>query len=109
VVSIDPVIQRKLDGLALLESQFYEGGALGSADLVPKDPAKQLERRQQVRANHAKRFQGLAGRFRSQLETWYGKERAAKIEHAEAFELCEYGRQPTADELRKLFPFFPGQ
>ena len=26
---------------------------------------------------------------------------------AEAFELCEYGRQPGKDELRKLFPFAP--
>ena len=28
---------------------------------------------------------------------------------AEAFEVCEYGTQPTAAELRKLFPFFPAK
>jgi N-acetylglucosamine malate deacetylase 1 len=27
-----------------------------------------------------------------------------KDEYAEAFEICEYGRQPTRDELRQLFP-----
>ena len=38
------------------------------------------------------------------LEKWYGPERAAKIRHAEAFEVCEYGHQPTEAELRQLFP-----
>jgi hypothetical protein len=37
---------------------------------------------------------------------WYGKDAAGKIEYAEAFEICEYGRQPTKDELRELFPIF---
>ena len=45
VVSIDPVIEKKLDALDTLESQFYEGGALGSAELMPADPEKQAERR----------------------------------------------------------------
>jgi hypothetical protein len=26
---------------------------------------------------------------------------------AEAFEVCEYGRRPSEQELRRLFPFFP--
>jgi len=106
VVAIDSVIEKKLDALATLESQFYEGGALGSAALLPTDPAKQDERRKQVRANHARRNQALAERFRGKLGEWYGKERADKIKHAEAFEVCEYGRQPDKKELARLFPFF---
>jgi N-acetylglucosamine malate deacetylase 1 len=27
------------------------------------------------------------------------------VKHVEAFELCEYGHQPTAEELKRLFPF----
>jgi len=34
------------------------------------------------------------------------KERAAQVHHAEAFEICEYGRQPNKAELKRLFPFF---
>jgi N-acetylglucosamine malate deacetylase 1 len=34
----------------------------------------------------------------------YGKEKGAKVKYAEAFELCQYGRQPSAQELRQLFP-----
>jgi hypothetical protein len=28
------------------------------------------------------------------------------VRYAEAFEVCEYGRRPSADDLKKLFPFF---
>src|SRR5262249_52444136 len=98
-VAIDSVIEKKLDALHELESQSYEGGALGSADLMPSDPAKQADRRRQVRAAHAARFQEVARRYRSSLEKWYGKDKAEKVQHAEAFEICEYGRRPKPDEL----------
>ena len=41
---------------------------------------------------------------RKGLEKWYGAARAASIRHAEAFELCEYGYQPTEAEMKKLLP-----
>jgi LmbE family N-acetylglucosaminyl deacetylase len=106
-VSIDPVMEQKLDALAVIVSQFYEGGANGSADRLPSDPDKQKERRQQVRNDHAERNCVLAGRFRDRLAEWYGKERADGITFAEAFEVCEYGRKPDKNELRKLFPVLP--
>jgi LmbE family N-acetylglucosaminyl deacetylase len=106
-VSIDPVMDQKLDALAVIVSQFYEGGANGSADLLPADPEKQKERRQIVRNGFAERNRALAARFRDRLAEWYGKERADGITFAEAFEVCEYGRKPDKTELRKLFPVFP--
>ncbi len=105
-VSLDPVMERKLDALDTLESQFYEGGALGSANLIPSNPQKQAERRREVRARHASRNQGIAQRYRDKLAEWYGKDRADQVHHAEAFEICEYGRRPDKKELRGLFPFF---
>jgi LmbE family N-acetylglucosaminyl deacetylase len=108
-VSIDSVMARKLDALDTLESQFYEGGALGSASLIPSEPAKQQDRRRQVRAAFANRNHSLADRFRNTLADWYGKDAAAKVEYAEAFEICEYGRRPNKEELAKLFPFFEGK
>ncbi len=105
-VAIDPVIQKKLDALDALVSQFYEGGANGSADLVPSDPAKQQERKRQVRAGFDRRSQNIAQRFRTKLAEFYGQEKANSIKYAEAFEICEYGRRPDQQELKKLFPFF---
>ena len=105
-VSIDSVIEKKLDAMDALESQFYEGGANGSVELVPSDPQKQKERKQQVRAGFEKRARDIATQHRSKLADFYGKEAAEKIQHAEAFEICEYGRHPDKAELKRLFPFF---
>jgi N-acetylglucosamine malate deacetylase 1 len=105
-VAIDSVIEKKLDALDALESQFYEGGANGSPDLMPSDPAKQQERHRLVRANFARRYQNLAQRFQAKLAEFYGPAKAGAVKYAEAFEVCEYGRHPDNAELRKLFPFF---
>jgi N-acetylglucosamine malate deacetylase 1 len=105
-VSIDSVIEKKLDALDALESQFYEGGANGSAALVPTEPEKQKERHRQVRSHFEHRYEDQAKRFRTRLAEFYGREKAEGIRYAEAFEICEYGRRPSQAELKKLFPFF---
>ncbi len=105
-VAIDSVIEKRLDALDTLESQFYEGGANGSAELIPSDPAKQQERKRQVRASFQNRYGNMANRFRSKLVEWYGEESGSRVKYAEAFEICEYGRRPDKEELKKLFPFF---
>lgn len=105
-VSIDPVIEKKLDALGVIVSQFAEGGANGSAESMPDDPSKQKARQQEVRNNFARRNQSIAQRFRGKLADWYGKEQADQVKYAEAFEVCEYGERPNKAELAKLFPFF---
>ena len=105
-VSIDSVIDKKLDAMIALESQFYEGGANGSPALLPADPQKQKERRQQVRDSFDRRARDIANRYRSKLAEFYGQEAADKVQRAEAFEICEYGKQPNKAELKQLFPFF---
>lgn len=109
VVGIDETLEQKLQMVNLLDSQFYEGGALGGPHLVPDpgDAAAVAARRQQVRDSHERRYAATANRFRDALKTWYGPDESEKIKHAEAFEICEYGRSPTPEEIRRLFPFFP--
>jgi LmbE family N-acetylglucosaminyl deacetylase len=103
VVGIDDVIEKKLAALETLESQFYEGGAGGSSTFVPKDQAGQEAHRRRVRQAFLDRSLDVARKYRSRLVDLYGKERGAKVQHAEAFELCEYGSQPSQAQLRKLF------
>lgn len=106
VVDIDDVIETKLNALDTLESQFFEGGANGSAKLLPKDAAGREMRLRQVRQSFASRSLGIAQKYRQRLIALYGQERGGKVQHAEAFELTEYGSQPNAKEMRRLFPFF---
>ncbi len=104
-VSIDDVIGPTVDALLVMESQIHEGGANGNADLFPADPVKQQQRRDQVRNNLMRRYATMADTYRSTLIKFYGDELGKKIRYAQAYEICEYGRQPSQEELRKLFPF----
>ena len=99
-VNIDPVFERKIDGLDAHVSQFYEwlpwtGRAL---DQVPKD----LIQRKQWLASWRSRTINEA--THKSLEKWYGTEAASEILHAETFQVCEYGSQPDEDRIRELFP-----
>lgn len=61
----------------------------------------------QVRDEFTDYFSAPARRFRAALVDFYGEDAVEKVRFAEAFEICEYGRRPTQEEIRKLFPFFP--
>jgi LmbE family N-acetylglucosaminyl deacetylase len=105
VVAIDEVMERKLDALSVITSQFAEWLPWhdGSLDQVPKDPqqAKQWIK-DRLRAWSAAQTDG----FREALVKWYGPEKAKSVKFVEAFEVCEYGTRPSDRELRELFPFF---
>jgi LmbE family N-acetylglucosaminyl deacetylase len=105
MISTDQVLEKRLDALSAMPSQFAEGGANGSPDLYPSDPEKRKQRERQVRENFSRRYQAQAQRFRPELKEWYGDERGGQIKHAEGFEICEYGRRPDKAELARLFPF----
>jgi len=107
VVAIDSVIEQKVDALLKIESQFIEGGAMGSAERAPKTPEEREAKRRQVRESFKRRFARVADRCRDKLIELYGEQAGRKVKYAEAFEICEYGRRPTKEELLQLFPFLP--
>jgi N-acetylglucosamine malate deacetylase 1 len=104
-VGIDEVIEPTLDALLIMESQIHEGGAPGDASLFPDEPAARKRRSEQVRTELARRYQREADNFRDVLVKFYGEAKAKQIRYAQAFEICEYGRQPTQAEMKQLFPF----
>jgi LmbE family N-acetylglucosaminyl deacetylase len=107
VINIDPVIEKKLDALGVMISQFAEGGANGNATLYPADPAGQAQRQRQVRENFSRRFKATTARFQKEVTAWHPGATGDKLPHSEAFEICEYGTQPDMGGLKRLFPFFP--
>lgn len=99
-VDITAVFPQKIHALDAHVSQVYEwlpwiGGYL---DQVPSDVSK---REQWLATNRTVR---ITNEVRSSLEKWYGKEYAAQVQHAEAFEICEYGNQPGEADIRRMFP-----
>jgi LmbE family N-acetylglucosaminyl deacetylase len=107
VVAIDSVIEKKLDALLLLESQFVEGGANSFREPFPTDAAQRQACARKARAMFRQRFADIADRGRDKLIELYGEAEGKRVRYAEAFEICEYGRRPSADDLRRLFPFLP--
>jgi LmbE family N-acetylglucosaminyl deacetylase len=103
-VSIDDVIEPTLDALLVMESQIHEGGANGYEGLFPATEPGRQQRRDQVRRELAARYAGYANTYRDALVKMYGEERGRKVQYAQAFEVCEYGRRPSADDLKSIFP-----
>ncbi|QDU40598.1 Mycothiol S-conjugate amidase [Maioricimonas rarisocia] len=106
VVSVDDVLDQKIDALTALVSQAFEGGAGGSEEhlaSVPPESSPEL-RREWLKQRWQRRQGGVADRYRDVLLEIYGEEAGKQVEYAEAFELCEYGRRPSIAELRKMFP-----
>lgn len=99
-VIIDQSFSKKIHAMDAHVSQFYEWlpWISGYAEEVPGDHAK----RQDWLAERWKR--PITNEMRKSLEKWYGPSKAGAAKHAEAFEICEYGRQPSDEEIKKLFP-----
>ena len=99
-IDTDAVSDIRLAALDAHESQFYEWlpWVTGELDDVPTDRAARKE--------------WLASWWRTTitppqqkaLAIWYSADYAQDVQHAESFQIAEYGHQPDEDEIRRLFP-----
>ncbi len=98
-VIIDEVFDQKIYAMAAHESQFFEWlpWTSGKLDNVPKDEKNRLKFLADWRTNTPNEA------TLESLKKWYG-ESASSTKHAEGFEICEYGKQPSDEEIRMLFP-----
>jgi LmbE family N-acetylglucosaminyl deacetylase len=103
VVDIDAQMDRKVRMIACHESQVYEWlpWHAGTLDKVPADPQARFR---MVSERYGERSARISDSYRPMLIERYGPERGARVRHAEAFEVCEYGRRPDAELLAQLFP-----
>lgn len=99
-VNIDPVFENKIDGLDAHVSQMYEW-LPWTAQALGQVPQGESERKQWL---SGVRKRPISPEVRAALEKWYDTETAAGVQNAEAFEVCEYGRQPDEAAIRELFP-----
>jgi LmbE family N-acetylglucosaminyl deacetylase len=99
-VDISPVFEKKIYAMAAHESQFFEWLPWigGYAAEVPKGEKERLT----WLGNQRKK--AINPEIQKSLEKWYGPNKATNIKYFEAFELCEYGNQPNADEIKRLLP-----
>ncbi len=102
VVPIDETFEKKVAAIDAIVSQFYEWNPWldGKLHEVPRSPEDRLA---WTRTRLKKRYS--ADKFRKELVATLGPEKGKAVEFAEAFEICEYGTQPTAEDLKRLFPF----
>lgn len=102
VVSIDDAIETKYLALDAHVSQIYEWLPWheGLLDQVPKTSRERLAWLQSTWS-----FE-IPDAWREAARGRYG-EAASAIRHAEAFEITEYGLQPSERQIRRLVPFFP--
>ena len=105
LVPIDEQLNLLLTALCCHESQFfewlpYDKGIREVPDAEHPEERKAFIRRYWIDA----RKQYDRNRFFGCLQERFG-EAAAAIGHVDAFELSEYGNQPTEEDMEFLFPF----
>jgi LmbE family N-acetylglucosaminyl deacetylase len=97
-VNIDDFWELKLDALDAHRSQVYEWLPWLNGDQPPQDARA---RRAWLETTWSREPSICT---RAALARRYGPESAARVRHAEAFQISEYGRQISAHELDEMFP-----
>ena len=103
VVGIDEVADKKWKCVSAMPSQFGDKDSWQGRTL-PNVPASDGERQAYLLDLVKKRNIAVADEYRQRLIALYGKEKGQAIRYAEAFQLGQYGRQASLDELKQLFP-----
>lgn len=103
VVGIDDAIETKIDAIDAHESQVYEWlpWVAGNLDEVPEGESARKEWLKKRWTDS-----DLSQAQKEGLKKWYGEDRGSDFTYAESFEICEYGYQPSDEEIRMIFPMF---
>jgi LmbE family N-acetylglucosaminyl deacetylase len=102
VVGIDDVADKKWKCVSAIPSQFGDKDSWQGRTL-PNVPAGDAERAAYLLEIVKKRNIAVADQYRDRLVALYGAERGKQVKYAEAFQMGQYGRQASAEELKQLF------
>lgn len=103
VVPIDDAADKKWQCVSAMPSQFGDEDSWQGRTMA-NVPRGEQERKSYMLEQVKSRSAAVANQYRERLAALYGKERADKVKYAEAFELGQYGRQASVDELKQMFP-----
>ena len=103
VADIDAAADKKWQCISAMPSQFGDKDSW-QGRTRPDVPKNDAERPAYLLNLAKQRTAAVADQYRDRLVAIYGEERGRKVKYAEAFQLGQYGRQATADELKTLFP-----
>jgi N-acetylglucosamine malate deacetylase 1 len=103
VVGIDDVADKKWRCISAMPSQFGDKDSWQGRTL-PNVPAGDREREAYLLDIVKKRNEDVANQYRDRLIALYGQEAGKRVKYAEAFQLGQYGRQASVDELKRMFP-----
>jgi N-acetylglucosamine malate deacetylase 1 len=103
VVSIDEVAEKKWSCVAAMPSQFGDKDSWQGRTL-PNVPADDKARQEYLIEQVKRRNMAVADQYRERLVALYGEARGRQVKYAEAFQLCQYGRQVPLEQLKAMFP-----
>src|SRR6476659_8652428 len=105
-VGFDDVAQKKWDCISALPSQFGDADSW-QARYGRNVPTDEAGRKAYLIEGVKQRSADVANQYRNLLVQLYGEQKGRAIKYAEAFELYQYGRGASAEELKGMFPTFP--
>jgi LmbE family N-acetylglucosaminyl deacetylase len=103
VVGFDSVAEKKWQCISAMPSQFGDKDSWQGRTLAGV-PQGDREREAFLLDVVKKRSAAIADQYRDRLVALYGPERGVAVKYAEAFQLSQYGRQASVDELKQMFP-----
>ena len=98
-------LQKKWACIAAMPSQFGDKDSW-QARTRPGVPSGDAERQAFLLDGVNARSAGVADQYRERLLAVYGDARGLRVKYAEAFQVNQYGRSASEDELKGLFPTF---
>lgn len=106
-VIIDSTVDQKIKSLAAHESQMFEWlpWVSGNINNVPKEDQERLD---WLKDHYAPEIKWSDTDIAA-VKKWYPNFKSSEVKYIEFFEICEYGKQPTALEIKKLFPMLGGK
>lgn len=101
-VIVDDVIDTKVRGLAAHDSQMFEWLPWTRGVDVSTIPTEETARLAWLKEAWMNRKPDAS--WLEALKKWYPKVDVSQVKQVEVFEICEYGKQPTDEEIREMFP-----